>query len=729
MSVAVNLLSAVLKSVAGDQLGTGLTKELIGISIDEISEKGMDRAADFIRRERTKINHILSKDHMESMGVSRDKIDYVVAEIKDLFSKVNISDEVLRHCKYDGRDLSVFLWSEYCNNKEEDIECEGEIKKSLFSVAIVLLQLVRESEAFEKNILIHISNSVDDTYNEMRKVSEYMQKSNMQDNEVKNITNEYRKFKNNKKEDYIKNWNSRLFLDVDNENSLTLSDAFIMPDYRVYKYNRRINFSYGDTLIKMIEKFIMYDKTSTMLITGAPGMGKSSITSWIANEYKDDDRIIILRFRDWTRVILEKKLLSAICHRLDCENEDLEDKVLILDGYDEMKALDIREKLLTNFMNEIKDFNNFKCIITSRPTYINSIYFENHFELKVFDIRRIDDFYKIVAGKRLEEREKIESNLDVLGIPVILYMAIRSKVDISQNPTKPELYGRIFSKESGIFDKFCCDGVGYDIGQHILRNSENIKKYLEFLGEVAFIMFEKDDLSLAISECQIPELTFQEKTISILEFPIRHLFESTIVEIEFIHKSIYEYFVSEYIFMSVEKVMNISKEKVAEVLGRTLKRKRIPDEILDFLRFRISNSELNNNFCIVNEAFEIMLKDGMTYYTNECYKNVIQCEANIFANMLDILHIWEKFCFKFNDSVSCYLRVANENLDLRGADLSNIDLSRANLKGAFLQKTNFKDASLKGADLSKADFFGANLVGVNLSGVDVTDSGLKDAIF
>ena len=92
------------------------------------------------------------------------------------------------------------------------------------------------------------------------------------------------KFKNNKKENYVDNWNSRLFLHQDqNEQPITLENTFIMPDYKMLKSVGGIGFSSNDTLKEIIDKFKQFQKTSTMLITGVPGIGKSSITSWIAN--------------------------------------------------------------------------------------------------------------------------------------------------------------------------------------------------------------------------------------------------------------------------------------------------------------------------------------------------------------------------------------------------------------------------------------------------------------
>lgn len=162
-----------------------------------------------------------------------------------------------------------------------------------------------------------------------------------------------------------------------------------------------------------------YEKTSTMLITGVPGIGKTTITSWIANEYEKNDNFFILRFRDWEFEELEQGILKAICNTFSCKKKNLENKTLVLDGFDEMKTLDIRDKLLNDFFNDMKDFNNFKCIITSRLAYINSKYFQNILELKEFNIYQVEEFYSKITGENLDNIEKVKFNLKILGIPVI----------------------------------------------------------------------------------------------------------------------------------------------------------------------------------------------------------------------------------------------------------------------------------------------------------------------
>lgn len=490
---------------------------------------------------------------------------------------------------------------------------------------------------------------------------------NLSDSTIKNSSineeNETRKnlkFQNNKKQKYIENWNSRLFLHDDNEDNLiTLADAFIMPNYKMNKSIKGIGFSGNDSLDKIIEKFVNYDKSSTLLITGVPGIGKSSIVSWIANEYRNDDRVIVLRFRDWEYEELENGLLKAIYSMLDCKKLDLFNKIFILDGFDEMKTLDIRNKILNDFVSDIKDIKNFKSIITSRLPYISLNIFQNALKLQEFDINQIDRFYKKITGCNLGNKEKIKSNLDVIGIPVILYMAIMSKIDFNENPTKPELYSHIFAKEGGIFDKFFDGENEYSEGTQILRNPNNIKKYLNFLRDVAFMMFERDKLSLEKDECYVPALDFQGKSISILEFPIKHLFDDTEVEVEFVHKTIYEYFVAEFIFVSIKKAVHMPIDEIAMVLGTLLIKKNLDSEILEFLKYMVTNN-MSEKYKLMEEVFQLMMKKGMTYYVNKINKSVLHSEMTIFQNMMKIVALWEKATIRQDNMLLQYINLCKK---------------------------------------------------------------------
>lgn len=176
MGVAVSIVSAVLKSVVGDKLGSGLAKDLIDISIDGVSEKGLNEITDFINREKSKIDNILSRENMKSMNIPEEYIDFVVAEIKELLSKIDITDEVFRRCKYNNMILKDFMWEEYVafRNKSNHIECESEIKTCIFALVEVLNNAMRESEDFSNKMLIQISNAADDANAGLQKISEYL---------------------------------------------------------------------------------------------------------------------------------------------------------------------------------------------------------------------------------------------------------------------------------------------------------------------------------------------------------------------------------------------------------------------------------------------------------------------------------------------------------------------------------------------------------------------------
>ena len=768
MGVAASIVSAVLKSVTEDKFGNGLAKELIGISIDGISEKGINEITDFINGAKSKIDSILSKENMKSMRISEDIIDYVVTEIKDLFSKISITDEVFRQCKYDSMNLSAFLWNEYIEYKNEYVECESEVKRCLFDVAEALIKLVRESENFEKDVLIHISNSVDDFNIGLKNISDYLkdnfgklddnsqivlnilltileqiQKVNMQGNETISITDEKNKFKNNKKGDYIKNWNSRLFLHVNNdENPITLADAFIVQKFDCHISIDNIKISDKDLLTDSLKKFIDYDKSSNLLITGSPGIGKTSIISWIANRYICNDDIIVLRFRDWNNKDLQQGLLNAIYHSLNCGKNSLENKILVLDGFDEIKLVSKRNNLIREFLNDCMDFDNLKIIVTSRHNYLFTYDFQIHFEILPFNILQIQEFYQIIKGVELDKNKIDYDNLDVLGIPVILYMAIMVNIDLTTKATRPELYSRIFAKKGGIFDRLNFKGSGYDNGFQPLRDKENVNRYLGFLQQVAFLMFEKDNLVLTKNEYDIPELEIQGEKLNVIEFPIKPLFESDGYNIEFIHKSIYEYFVSEYFLMRIQQVLNKSKEDIAGDFGCMLERNLLSNEILEYLKFKI-RGKVVNVFDSIYESFQLMIRDGMTYYTDNIDQNIIDCEMNVFNNMLNIIHLWNKSILEldrdFINYINCnkilnfqnnknkinlrnvsfkekYLRyIVLRGVDLSYADLSHIDLQSADLSYSKLRSTNLNYAELRSANLSYSDLQSAELENTNLS--------------
>ena len=67
--------------------------------------------------------------------------------------------------------------------------------------------------------------------------------------------------------------------------------------------------------------------------------------------------------------------------------------------------------------------------------------------------------------------------------------------------------------------------------------------------------------------------------------------------------------------------------------------------------------------------------------------------------------------------------------DLRGANLSDADLSFANLRGANLSDANLSFANLSFANLRRAGLSDANLRGANLSRADLSDANINCSVW
>lgn len=756
----MEFVSKILNTIIKFGISQITTNELFTCIMTEFSDNVTKQLCTFIDENKKKFSFTLSRNNIIRQNIPISEADFVIAEIKDLLTQIEFTDDIIASSNYDAKKMYDYLYSSYIKYKKI-VEHEGSIKQALFYISAAIIQIIKDSELFEKNILICINHRINHIDSKIDKINKYIMNENIIiNNDIQSIlkllerlfdivsslqsskdeaTSDHNniQFFHDKKEFYIKNWYSPLFLHHSADKTISLSQSFITPDIK-YTDNFCIATD-NQSLENVLEQFVQYNKTSTMLITGDPGIGKSTLVSFLANKYQNDQKMIFLRFRDFTREDLEKSLIYSISKELQCKEQDLEDTTLILDGFDEIKALDIRNKILSSFFNRIKDYDKIKCIITSRPAYIESNYFHKVIHLKVFNLKKIETYYETIAGKKLESKDKIVSNEDVLGIPVILYMAIMSNVDFNKRNTKSELYNKIFSMNGGIFDKFYDGKNEYSSGSHLLRNPENTKKYLEFMQDIAYQMYENNTYSLKRENISMPKLEFEGRSISILEFPIKYLFDGLVNDIEFIHTSIYEYFVSEYIFKKLSDNISTTKNILASILCQLFNKDNLSPEILIFLKYRINSSILNLHGDKIMQTFYLMIKDGMSYHINNRFTNTLKNELIIFINMLEFIHLWEDGNIEFDDSIKIYLQCVAQNVEtsigrinLQKAKLIGIHLNGMNLRGIDFTNTKLISSSLIDTDLrntylNNADFTLARLENADLRGAEIKNINLYNA--
>lgn len=811
MSVAVSIISAVLKSVFKSNVENELVNELIGISVDDVSEKGIGKINDFINNGRTKIEKILSEEKMKSMGISEDNIAYVIAEIKGLFSKIEITDEIFRQCKYDSLKLCGFLWEEYSESKTGHIEYESDIKKSLLAISDALIKLMCESEEFVKNISIQISNTVDDTRMEIQRISDYLKENFSKistDNQrildiLREILEQNQKNKGMKKsrtQEYENKWNANMFLnnfDKRDESAgvnLKLSEIYLdehLPHY-VWGDNKNKFTDLKDLLTEYIEE---HNDNKMLLVLGQPGIGKSTLITWITANFNEriDDILVYQIASDFGNIDWQNDRISnRILEEIGLNRDDLNGKILILDGFDEVSIESVRRR---NILDSLygdwiynKTIENFSLIITCRENYIQefAILKCKYITLQSWNEVQIKSFCSIFQEKIKSSisdvtLKKLLENKRILGIPLILYMVLALNISIEEEGSIVDVYDKIFSLEGGIYDR-CIDNKSFADKHRI----GYIKKQIHQMSrEIAIWIFENNP-----NEAYIPQEEYKKICINIIHeagenskgleqdfiignfFDLKHCEGQKGEELYFVHRSIYEYFVVETIYSSIENSIQIltdesQKELVANIVVY-LKQGKVTNTIGEYLKHKIStllnrlSSEKKDKFYDWWEsAISRIMHKGMFYYTANninYYENIINKECICFENILEISrflvdlserkYIMEKVgrkqlkryiehCLIENigtqikkEKKDSFINIENgKGLDLRKISLHKIDLSGANLSGANLSGANLAGANLSGANLSGAILCDVNLCDMNLDDVDIRRAVLEKSIW
>lgn len=561
----------------------------------------------------------------------------------------------------------------------------------------------------------------------------------------------------NRAKEYAKKWNKNVFLndfnkrDKDAGVNIKLKDIYLEEHLPHYKW-RADDEPLTDLKTLLKEYIIDNEEKKMLLILGQPGIGKSTLITWIlANLVERKDDIYVYQFASDLKNInwLGNDILKQILKTLGLKYDDIEGKTLILDGFDEMSIDGDREKILIKINEELEGTNilkKFSLIITCRENYVGQSDLGNilYITLQAWNEDQINSFCEVFEREDAKKNpetvvsrnakvkiNKILENKEILGIPLILYMILALNVDFENNSSIANMYDQIFSlKKDGIYDR--C----YDREHRI--NSPEIKEHIHQISQrIAFWMFENN-----ADEATIPQEKFKEICDTVMNeakeknediqrdvlignyfASIKHCEGVETDELQFVHRSIYEYFVTVYFFESVHELK--STEKLAGKLGELLKYGRLSKQILEFIRYKFDSMKGYDLSNVTRETFNMMLRDGMTYYIGVSCKNAIDRERRIFSNMLDIVGLWNPSLGKVDNKIIIYLQCNRESgLNLSGADLSEANLREADLRGADLRRTNLRGAYLRGADLR-----GAYLIGADLSRADLSRADLIGTIF
>lgn len=306
----------------------------------------------------------------------------------------------------------------------------------------------------------------------------------------------------NRAEEYAEKWNKNVFLndfDEEDENAgveIKLAEIYkeeCLPHY-IWKKNKEPS----NRLRELLEKYIIdKNEKKMLLILGQAGIGKSTLITWImANLVKSKEQILVYQFASDLKNInwQSDDIFNEILKTLNLEYADLENRTLILDGFDEIQINGEKERSLRRINQELKKKNylkKFSLIITCRKNYIEQSDLGNieYITLQAWNKEQIKSFCEIydkeitrnnpeaVNSKNLEIKiNKILENKEVFGIPLILYMVLALNIDVEKSSSMVDIYDQIFSLERGsIYDR--C----YDIEHRI--NSPKIREHIHQVSQ------------------------------------------------------------------------------------------------------------------------------------------------------------------------------------------------------------------------------------------------------
>lgn len=534
-------------------------------------------------------------------------------------------------------------------------------------------------------------------------------------------------------------WYSTLFLHKD-ENKLTLEDMFIMPGYKLFSdLSLQTNDIYDD-LELLLTNIIENDTCDThkpLVILGKPGGGKSSIIAFLCSKYYDDNKVLFRRFHGLDAdIIFYKGLLSAILDDFEIDKKFLKNKILILDGLDEIVFENKNEKLL-DFCQDIDSIEGLRVIITCRENYIEvrGDWFDC-IVLQYFLEDKIEN-YVFKYNLKLGEDKKINNVNNVLGIPHILYIVLTLNIDVNKNDGYPQLYNKIFAENNGIYDRIYMPGI---------YPTKKIKKKLHIISqEIAFYMFSNQELEISYNKFHyICEFDLNIKETEHVDYVKSLFYIESENRISFVHKTIYEYFVAEYILAKFQDFTSDINANCV-LLSHCFCNGLINDEIFNYLKFRINNIG-SSFFEFYFASFINMLEKGFCYFVNsktEFKNNILESEAIIFSNTLKGIKLLSLRvnCFsshKYETLLLKQIKNSNYSLDLTSfsldrLNLSHIEQNRCILNNCKLINVNFsfsimRDSEMKNIRLINSNFTNAKLSNTKMNYADLNNVKFIDAV-
>lgn len=594
------------------------------------------------------------------------------------------------------------------------------------------------------------SSSIKATFNEG--IEKILKQGNT---EEKNTPEKEEKICDNNYE-YQERFKDTLFLetDINDGKKASLDDIHIEP---------HIKFAFTN-----LKEWVEARDSRILLLYGKAGIGKTSFTTWLSLNNDFNRECHILELRKFISELDSDNSWEAIKKCFNCtSNDEYQNKVLILDGLDEVCVLKSDfdgHDFINNLRNSLRfDFGRgIRIIVTARMGYFNSFDRDNYIEVatifwKEDSVEKWCEAYSKIHTNRSEWCEAFkkayadlganDKRKDVFCTPIILYICCVSQIDISKHDSVASIYDEAYN----IIGK-----RRYNELPHTSQQEFEVNR--RFTKELAFQMFLNDMLEdiisgdfVRIAKEKVVNWAKSESLNPVKEpefeklFAINHFAYGKNNAIEFAHKTIGEYFTAVKLYEDYFEQIGGTPENTWQNIFNAFRYKAIPADIMqylvDIILSRQDKSWKDDLFRAYYIGVEKQLLFACDFFKPEylpSHAAIIKQIQMTFRNLtwlLTSLGFDNRQFDNTSDNVQIITSLINGDVNFIGwQNLMDINFERSILKGADFSSTRLYEVNFKEAILGSAKFIGTNLKkahfeGANLEGACFQRAYLEGAHF
>ncbi len=483
---------------------------------------------------------------------------------------------------------------------------------------------------------------------------------------------------------------------------ICLKDVFIPPDLEIHfngyssefeKVNHLVNFkiffnSLSSISFKAVKDILKQKKKSDNskilnrinFISGEPGVGKSTITKFMASQLSDDNqKVVLLEAQNITIEINDlKQLINLIDSTLDFEiNNYLKTKkpkhfTLIIDGIDEYNPNSIYSedkinmfiRILRQLKKTFKQHSDIDIFVSGRPIVIQKVKLDFDVTIKVLPLH----YENCSLDYRIEFLKKINTNqvalntsiflcdqdVDYYGLtvyPITLIILFQSIISLPELDIK-EL--NKFSLYENVFSSYYKRET-YTKDITVIANLSK-EEFYSIVENIAFLAWKNGDVR-----------RYYKKNISEKEFNIfksnlliRHYVNVSTKEnlcLEFIHKSFGEYFLVTYLTKQLKSIL--SSPYTHDGFESYFK------NLFTFFKANKFDEYLKEWFRYSSEYYIGRLEqDNFNKFMHHYIQLTNEKSERIMSNLFDLKEIDKKFLFKkknFTPTLEYFALTFNKN--------------------------------------------------------------------